>query len=304
MKVAVIGGAGGIGSSVAFNLLRTDHPYEIVVIDNRPNMIVSHVMDLQDALSLGGARSVVGGDMVDAMDADIVVLSAAVPLTLNTSRDVYLQDNARIVGEIVDQLVAGGFAGVFILMTNPVDPLLTWVARRTGWARERLLGYTLNDTQRFRTGIAQALDVAPQRVSCWVVGEHGAGAVQVFSTVRLDGKPVDLTADQREQALDYAQNWYVRHVALDSGRTSTWSSGIGGALMVDAIARPTGEPFPASVILNGEYGVSGISSSAPVELGAHGLEKVIEIPLTSDERSQFVEAAEKIDELTHLLEGE
>jgi malate/lactate dehydrogenase len=289
---------------VAFNLLRTDHPYEIVVIDNRPNMIVSHVMDLQDALSLGGARSVVGGDMVDAMDADIVVLSAAVPLTLNTSRDVYLQDNARIVGEIVDQLVAGGFAGVFILMTNPVDPLLTWVARRTGWARERLLGYTLNDTQRFRTGIAQALDVAPQRVSCWVVGEHGAGAVQVFSTVRLDGKPVDLTADQREQALDYAQNWYVRHVALDSGRTSTWSSGIGGALMVDAIARPTGEPFPASVILNGEYGVSGISSSAPVELGAHGLEKVIEIPLTSDERSQFVEAAEKIDELTHLLEGE
>ena len=74
--------------------------------------------------------------------------------------------------------------------------------------------------------------------------------------------------------------------------------------MVDAIARPTGEPFPASVILDGEYGVSAISSSAPVVLGAHGLEKVIEIPLTSDERAQFVEAAEKIDELTHLLEGE
>ena len=304
MKVAVIGGAGGIGSSVAFNLLRTDHPYEIVVIDNRPNMIVSHVMDLQDALSLGGARSVVGGDMVDAMDADIVVLSAAVPLTLNTSRDVYLKDNGQIVGGIVDQLVSGGFAGILLLMTNPVDPLLTWIARRTGWARERLVGYTLNDTQRFRTGIAQALGVAPQRVGCWVVGEHGAGAVQVFSTVTLDGKPVDLTAEQREQALDYAQNWYVRHVALDSGRTSTWSSGIGGALMVDAIARPTGEPFPASVILDGEYGVSAISSSAPVVLGAHGLEKVIEIPLTSDERAQFVEAAEKIDELTHLLEGE
>ena len=120
MKVAVIGGAGGIGSSVAFSLLRTDHPYEIVVIDNRDNMIVSHVMDLQDALSLGGARSVVGGVMADAMDANIVVLSAAVPLTLNTSRDVYLQDNARIVGEIVDQLVAGGFSGVFILMTTVI----------------------------------------------------------------------------------------------------------------------------------------------------------------------------------------
>jgi malate/lactate dehydrogenase len=134
-----------------------------------------------------------------------------------------------------------------------------------------------------------------------VVGEHGPGAVQVFSTVTLDGKPVDLTAAQREQALDYAQNWYVRHVALDSGRTSTWSSGVGGALMVDAIARPTGEPFPASVILEGEYGVTGIRSSAPVILGAQGLEKVIDIPLTSDESSQFIDAAEKIEELSRKL---
>lgn len=303
MKVAIVGGAGGIGSSVAFSLLRTDYPYRIVVIDNRPNMIVSHVMDLQDALSLGGAESIVGGEMADAMDADIVVLSAAVPLTINTSRDVYLADNARIVGEIVDQLVAGGFAGIFLLMTNPVDPLLTWVARRTGWPRERLLGYTLNDTQRFRTGIAQALGVAPQRVGCWVVGEHGAGAVQVFSSVTLDGKPVTLTGDQQAQALDYAQNWYVRHVALDSGRTSTWSSGIGGALMVDAMVRPTGAPFPASIMLEGEYGVTDVSSSTPVVLGTQGLEKVIEIPLTEAESTQFREAAEKIAELTDQIEG-
>ena len=71
--------------------------------------------------------------------------------------------------------------------------------------------------------------------------------------------------------------------------------------MVDAIARPTGEPFPASVILNGEYGVTGISSSAPVILGAQGLEKVIDIPLTSDESSQFIDAAEKIEELSRKL---
>jgi len=303
MKIAIVGGAGGIGSSVAFNLLRTDDPYEIVVIDNRDNMIVSHVMDLQDALSLGGAKSVVGGTMADAFDADIVVLSAATPLTINTSRDVYLAGNAAIVGGVVDQLVAGGFEGILLLMTNPVDPLLTWVVRRTGWSRNRVLGYTLNDTQRFRTGVAQALGVAPQRVSCWVVGEHGAGAVQVFSSVLLDGKPVELTAEQQTHALDYAQNWYVRHVALDSGRTSTWSSGIGGALMIDAIAHPTDVPFPASVILEGEYGVHGISSSAPVILGAQGLEKVVEIPLASNELEQIREVAVKIDELASSLDS-
>lgn len=301
MKVAIIGGAGGIGSSVAFNLLRTNTPYEIVIIDNRPNMIVSHVMDLQDVLSLGGARSVVGGEISDAIDADIVVLSAAVPLTLNTSRDVYLQANADIVGGIVDQLVAGGFGGIFVLMTNPVDPLLTWVAQRTGWARERLLAYTLNDTQRFRTGIAQALDVAPQRVRCWVVGEHGAGQVPVFSSITLDGVRIDLTAKQREVALDYADNWYVRHVALDSNRTSTWSSGIGGALMIEAIAHPAYRPFPASVILDGEYGITGVSSSTPVLLGTQGLVKVVEIPLDSEETSRMHDAATKIRELVATL---
>jgi len=301
MKVAIVGGAGGIGSSVAFNLLRTDTPYEIVIIDNRPNMIVSHVMDLQDALSLGGARSIVGGEISDAMDADIVVLSAAVPLTINTSRDVYLQANADIVGGIVDQLVAGGFSGILILMTNPVDPLLTWVVKKTGWARERVLGYTLNDTQRFRTGIAQALEVAPQRIRCWVVGEHGAGQVPVFSSVTLDGVRVDLTAKQREVALDYADNWYVRHVALDSNRTSTWSSGIGGALMIEAIVHPSYRPFPVSVVLEGEYGLTGVSSSSPALLGAQGLVKVVEIPLDSDETSRMHQAAAKIGELAASL---
>jgi malate/lactate dehydrogenase len=239
--------------------------------------------------------------MSDAFDADVVVLSAAVPLTINTSRDVYLQANADIVGGVVDQLVAGGFAGILILMTNPVDPLVTWVVARTGWARERVLAYTLNDTQRFRTGIAQALDVVPQRVACWVVGEHGAGQIPVFSTVMLDGVHIDLTEDQREIALDYTDNWYVRHVALDSNRTSTWSSGIGGALMIEAIAHPSDEPFPASVVMNGEYGLAGVSSSSPVILGAQGLVKVVEIPLDSQEMARLSDVAQKIGELAARL---
>lgn len=304
MKVAIIGGAGGIGSSVAFNLLRTNDPYEILIIDNRPNMIVSHVMDLQDALSLGGAQSIRGAELAEAATADIVILSAAVPLTLNTSRDVYLSANAEIVASIVDPLVEAGWDGIFILMTNPVDPLLTWVYQRTGWAREKLLGYTLNDTQRFRTGISQALDVAPQRVSCWVIGEHGAGQVPVLGSVTVDGKPVILTPKQLEVALDYAENWYVRHVALDSGRTSTWSSGLGGALMVEAIATSSPNFFPASIIHNGEYGVTGMSLSVPVLLSPQGFTEVEQLELSADERTRFIHTAHKILELTQSISVE
>jgi len=301
MKVAIIGGAGGIGSSVAFNLLRTATPYEILIIDNRPNMITSHVMDLQDALSLGGAVSIRGAELSEANDADIVVLSAAVPLTLNTSRDVYLSANAGIVASIVDPLVASGWDGIFILMTNPVDPLLTWIAQRTGWSHKKILGYTLNDTQRFRTGVALSLGIAPQRVSCWVVGEHGAGQVPVFGSIRVDGEYVELTAEQREVALDYADNWYVRHVALDSGRTSTWSSGIGGAMMVEAIVHSSPEAFPASLIQDNEYGVTGMSISVPVYLSARGVTGVEVIDLSDSEMVALHESAEKIKELAESI---
>lgn len=302
MKVAIIGGAGGIGSSVAFNLVRTQTPYEILVIDNRPNMITSHVMDIQDALSLGGAKSVRGADISEAVDADIIVLSAAVPLTLNTSRDVYLAANSAIVASIVDPLVAAGWDGIFILMTNPVDTLLTWVAERTGWSSKKLLGYTLNDTQRFRTGISQALGIAPQRVGCWVIGEHGAGQVPVMGSVTVDGEPMELTPAQREIALDYADNWYVRHVALDSGRTSTWSSGIGGALMIEAITHSSPLPFPASVIQQGEYGLSGMSLSVPVYLSPEGVQGVEVLELSEAERSKLEETAHKISEMAAAIE--
>ncbi|GAB2825146.1 L-lactate dehydrogenase [Alpinimonas psychrophila] len=301
MKIVLIGGAGGIGSSVAFNLLRTQTPYDIVVVDNRDNMITSHVMDLQDALSLGGARSIRGGTASDALDADIVVVSAAVPLRLNTSRDVFLHDNASLLAGIVDPLVASGWSGVFILMTNPVDPLLTWLSRRTGWSRNHLLGYTLNDTQRFRTGIAVALGIAPQTVTGVVVGEHGAGQVPVWSSVRVNGKPVTLTSAQRDIVLDYIDNWYIRHVALDSARTSTWSSGLGGALMVEAVVHGTEDPFPASVILEGSYGVMGISSSTPCILGPTGLVRVLEEPLESEELAKFAGVARKIGELADSI---
>ena len=301
MKIVLIGGAGGIGASVAFNLLRTQTPYDIVIVDNRPNMITSHVMDLQDALSLGGARTVRGGDVSEALDADVVVVSAAVPLRLNTSRDVFLHDNAKLLAGIVDPLVAGGWKGVFILMTNPVDPLLTWVWRRTGWSQNRLLGYTLNDTQRFRTGISMALGIAPQTVTGVVVGEHGAGQIPVWGSVRVNDKPVTLTPAQRDVVLDYIDNWYLRHVALDSARTSTWSSGLGGALMVEALAHGTQDPFPASVILEGEYGVTGVSSSTPCIVGPSGLVRVLEEPLETEELATFAAVAAKISQLVDSI---
>jgi malate/lactate dehydrogenase len=275
MKVAITGGAGGVGSSVAFNLLLHDHPYEVLLFDNRPHMVTSHTMDFEQVLEQDGSGSVREGEAGELAEAEVIVATAAAPLTVNTSRMVYLADNARILASLLDQLPPG-WDGILILVTNPVDPLGTWAHERSGIARERLLGYTLNDSLRLRTAIAAELGVEPGRVEAWVVGEHGDDSVALFERVRVDGEPVELDAAARERALEFLRGWYTRHVALDSGRSSTWTSGRGVARMIEAIRSDSGELWPASVVLAGEYGIEGASLGVPVRLGSGGATEFVE----------------------------
>jgi malate/lactate dehydrogenase len=153
MKVAIAGGAGGVGSSLAFNLLLRPEPFDVTVIDRRPEKVLSHVMDLEQVLALGGGSSVRAGGYDDLADADVVVVCASVPLTPSTSRSVYLAGNARIVAALAERLA--GWDGVLVMVTNPVDALCT----QLGGDRRRVLGYTLNDSLRLRSR-------SPRRAAC------------------------------------------------------------------------------------------------------------------------------------------
>ena len=213
------------------------------MVDARQNMVHSHLWDLEQVLEQTGpspAHRVRSGSVDDIAAADVLVITAAAPLTVNHSRMVYLRDNAAIVAPLLDALPPG-WPGTVILVTNPVDPLGTWAQRRTGLERTRLLGYTLNDSLRLRTGIGRVLGVAPGRVQAWTVGEHGDLAVPLWDRVVLDGAPVALDEAQRATVMEFVRGWYVRHVALDSARSSTWTSGLGIARMVRACLDPERE---------------------------------------------------------------
>lgn len=301
-KVTIFGGAGGIGSSVAFNLLRGRATYDIVIVDTKPNMVTSHVMDMQDMAAIDGFSTVRGGTADDAADSDIVILSAAVPLRLNTSRSVFLTDNARIVDELAVPLIGSGWDGVLIMLTNPADALATWLHQRTGFDRRKLLGYTLNDSLRLRTGLSRALGVSAHRIEAWVLGEHGAGQVPLYDAVRVDGSPVRLDAEQRAIAREYVDSWYVTHVALDSGRTSTWSTGRGTALLVEAMLAESAQPVPVSVVLDGEYGTKGASLTVPVLLGRDGARDIVEWDLSAAELDALRTGAETVRAAAESIE--
>ena len=253
------------------------------MIDRRPEKVASHVMDLEQVLGLGGAAAVAAGTCDDLTCGDVLVVCAATALTANTSRAVYHDENAAIVDAMAERLA--GWDGVVVMVTNPVDPLTARLAARLG--RRRVVGYTLNDSLRLRTSIAASLGVPAAEVEAWVLGEHGDRAVPIFSRVRVGGAPVSLDVDVRLAASDFIRGWYRRHVALDAGRSSTWASGAGVARMVAAIVSGSGEPWIASVLLDGEYGLSGVALGVPVVLGPGGMERVLEWELAPDELAQL-----------------
>jgi malate dehydrogenase len=135
-----------------------------------------------------------------------------------------------------------------------------------------------------------------------VIGEHGDGSVPLFQRVRVAGEPVALDAGQRRRAEDFLRGWYQRHVALDSGRTSTWTSGLGLARMVEAIRAGGGaDPWPASVGLRGEYGIEGICLGVPVELGREGVHRILEWELTEAESASMQAAAATVRAATNSI---
>jgi malate dehydrogenase len=292
MKVTIAGGAGGVGASTAFNLVLMRSGHEIVLVDARPEMITSHVMDLEQVLELSPGCSVRGGDASDVRDADVVVLLSATPLTVGTSRLEYLAGNALVADELADAL-APGWDGVLVVVTNPVDPLVTRLQQRTGLDRRRVLGYTLNDSLRFRTGLTKALGVPAGTVDAWVLGEHGDLSVPLFDRVDVGGARARPTAAQAARAEEYLRTWYVRHVALDSGRSSTWTSGLGVARMISAVAGE-GELWPASVVLDGEYGIEGVAVTVPVTIGPGGAAEIHEWDLDSRDLDALRAAAELV----------
>jgi len=290
VKVTIVGGAGGVGASTAFNLALMRGPHEVAIVDSRPEMVSSHVMDFEQVLELSPGCDLRAGDMSDLGDSDVAVLLSSSPLVAGMPRIEYLAKNALIADALADAL-ASGWGGVVIVVTNPVDPLVTRLQQRTGLDRRRVLGYTLNDSLRLRTGLGKALAVPPGSVEAWVIGEHGDLSVPLYERVEVNGAPVMLTPAQVAVAEEYRRTWYPRHVALDSGRSSTWTSGLGVARMISALDGD-GELWPASIVLEGEYGIHDVAVAVPATIGRGGAERIHEWELSADELSALHSSAE------------
>lgn len=303
-RLCIIGGGGTVGSAAAFRVAALGIAREIVLLDARENMARSHAMDLGQAAGALEGTAVRAGGWDDLAGADIVILSAGLPERSVSSRDEYLAGNLTIVREAAGHLAARCPDAVVIVATNPIDVFTAALARLTSMDERRFVGYSWNDTLRLRWAVARVLGVPAAEVDALVIGEHGDMQVPLLDRISVRGEPVVLTPEQGREAESSVRNWFSTYQALNSGRTSGWTSAVGLAAVVGAVAGRGPDVIPGSAVLRGEYGVSGVSLGVPLRLGPRGVEEVVELPLTPAQAEAFRAAARKVGRLLEDVLGD
>jgi malate dehydrogenase len=284
MKVTVIGAAGSVGAPAAFYIGAQGLADEIVLIDLRPNVVQQHAMDMSTAFSSLDVK-VTAGTYEDLGGSDVVINAAGVPQGLIADRMEMLPKNIPLVRDVALAVKQHCPAAFLVTATNPIDPLnyATW--RAGGFDRRQAVGYSINDSYRFREMVARTKGVRVGQVEATVIGEHGSTQVSLFSSVRIDGMPVSFSEEEKQTIRAEVPNILRRYEELQSGRTAGWTSAIGLAAIARAVLHDTGEVFPCSVVLEGEYGLRGMSMSVPVRLGSEGVQEILEWELALDEQA-------------------
>lgn len=294
MKIGVIGGAGLLGSTIAFCISQRNLVDEIVLIDLKENVAKAHVMDMGQAISEHNHTAISFGSWDSLKGCNIVIMTASMPERKVASRIEYLTDNLYIVSTVAANIANYCPRAAVINATNPVDPVDFIIHDLTGMPAQQFVGFTRNDTLRLRWAIAKVLHVPTTEVEAMVIGEHGESQVPLYSTVRVRGQKVELSTDQKEDSSRLIKDWFTNYQELQSGRTSGWTSALGVTHLVEAMVKKTGEILACSAILHGEFGISDVSVGVPVILGPNGIEQIVEMPLTPEESLGLKAAAEKM----------
>ena len=301
VKLGIIGAAGTLGSCAAFAIATQGLVDELVLMDLNTKLLKSHQMDLETAVTPIKKMTVRTGSAEDLCGCQVVVQTAGAPWRQISARVELLEDNLLIILETAELLKRYCPDAVVITATNPVDPLNYALYRTTGMDRKQLIGYTLNDSIRLRMLTAGALGVDSTEVEGIVIGEHGEHQVLLFSSVRVKGESITFSEEAKEQIRAEIPKILHAYESLGTGRTSGWTSAVGLADMVRAIVEDTGQVFPCSVILAGEYGHEEISISVPVRLGRGGVKEIPIIDMSAAEKAGFKESFVYLNQMKRAL---
>jgi malate dehydrogenase len=303
-KISVIG-AGFVGSTLVQRLAERDYA-DVVMFDIVPNMPQGKALDMLQAGPVLGYDSLITGtnDYADTTNSDIVVITSGFPRKPGMTRDDLVKKNQEVISQVTEQVVKHSPNSILIMVTNPLDAMAQLAYKVSGFPRERVLGMAgILDTARFRTFIAQEVGASVRDVQAYVLGGHGDTMVPLSRLCTVAGISIDklIPAERIEQIVQRTRDGGAEIVKLLGNGSAYFAPSASILQMVDSIILDKKMIVPCAVYLQGEYGIHNLFVGVPAKLGARGLEQVIEVELSNDERALLQKSADAVQELIDVM---
>ena len=303
-KVSIVG-AGNVGATAA-HWIAAKELADVVLIDVVEGIPQGKALDLQEAMPIEKLDVHVNGsnDYAATANSDIVIITAGIPRKPGMSRDDLLHTNYKIMSDVVAKVVAQSPESILIIVSNPLDAMAQAAYRQAGFNRERVIGMAgVLDSARFRTFIAQELNVSVDNVNSFVLGGHGDTMVPLIRYSTVAGIPLsELLSQERIDAIVQRTRdggaEIVKHLKTGS---AFYAPSAAAVEMVEAILKDKKKILPCAAYLQGEYGIEGYYIGVPCKLGAGGLEQIIEIKLTEEEDAALKKSAAAVKELCAVI---
>ncbi len=306
MKVTVVG-AGAVGASCAEYIAIKDFASEVVLVDIKEGFAEGKAMDLMQCASLNSFDTKIVGatnDYSKTAGSDVAVITSGIPRKPGMTREELISTNAGIVKTVAENLIKESPDVIIIVVSNPMDTMTYLTHQATGLPKNRIIGMGgALDSARFKYRLAEALDAPISDIDGMVIGGHSdTGMIPLTRLATRNSVPVSEFIDEARME-EVKQATKVGGATLTKllGTSAWYAPGAAVSAMVQAIAEDSGKMFPASCLLEGEYGLNDICIGVPALIGANGVEKIVEINLSDSEKEELTNSAEAVRKTNGLL---
>jgi len=297
-KIAVVG-PGRVGESTAEFLAQQSLCQELVLLGTKDDVARGIALDIQESAPLFGFDTKVtgGADPTLLVDAELVIMTAGQPRKPGMSRDQLRDANLAVLRSVLDNVIKYAPDAMLVVVSNPVDVLTYHAWKQTGWPRQRVFGLSgVLDSARMASFVAQASGYSVRDITALVIGGHGDAMVPLPEYTCINGISIKHFLDEAAIAklIEHTRQGGAEILALKQTSSAYDSPAAAIATMVEAVIRNRRRILPCVAVLDGEYGQRNIALGVPVVLGEAGMEKVVELPLTEDERRALLRSAEAV----------
>ena len=303
-KVTVVG-AGNVGATTAQRIHELGYA-DVVLVDVVEDLPQGKALDmLESGPVLGSDSQIVGSNgYEETANSDLAIITAGIARRPGMSRDDLLLTNMKIIGSVTQEVVKHSPNCILIVVTNPLDAMVQHAFRISGFPRHRVFGMAgILDTSRFRTFIAQELNVSVEDVQAYVLGSHGDDMVPLVRYTTVGGIPITelLPQDAIDRLVQRTRQGGGEIVALLKAGSAYYAPSAAITQMAEAVLLDKKRILPCCAYLEGEYGIDGLYVGVPVKLGQKGIEEIIQIKLSEDEQDSLNKSAQSVRELVEIM---